>query len=99
SSTLSTLSLHDALPISLLVEAAVAGRDAIGTDIDPLAIFVSRAKTNRHDTAKLRERIRPVLASIESISQREPRQAQHLLTDIDRSEEHTSELQSLAYLV
>jgi tRNA G10 N-methylase Trm11 len=30
---------------TLLVEAALAGRDAVGHDIDPLAIFISRVKT------------------------------------------------------
>jgi tRNA G10 N-methylase Trm11 len=30
---------------TLLVEAAVAGRSAIGSDVDPLAIFVSRVKS------------------------------------------------------
>ncbi|MEH3103458.1 MAG: DNA methyltransferase [Sphingomonas phyllosphaerae] len=30
---------------TLLVEAVAAGRSAIGTDVDPLAVFVSRAKT------------------------------------------------------
>lgn len=31
---------------SLLVEAAVAGRDAIGTDVDPVAVFVSNVTTH-----------------------------------------------------
>jgi SAM-dependent methyltransferase len=34
---------------SLLVEAAVSGRHAVGTDIDPVAVFVSRVKTRRFD--------------------------------------------------
>jgi len=38
---------------SLLVEAAVAGRNAIGTDVDPLAVFVSRAKTRVYDLANI----------------------------------------------
>ena len=38
---------------SLLVEAAVAGRTAIGTDIDPVAVFVSRVKTQRRSHTAL----------------------------------------------
>ena len=33
---------------TMLVEAAVAGRNAVGTDIDPVAIFVSQVKTHRY---------------------------------------------------
>lgn len=68
---------------TLLVEAAAAGRNAIGTDIDPLAIFVSRAKTHRHNTLELRERIKPTLECINSIGDRPPRQSDYLLKDID----------------
>lgn len=32
-----------------LVEAVVTGRSAVGTDIDPLAVFVSQAKVQRYD--------------------------------------------------
>lgn len=70
---------------TLLVEAAASGRSAIGTDIDPLAVFVSRAKTHRHDMTELRERIRPVLSAIEAIADQEPFQSAHLLEDIDEA--------------
>jgi SAM-dependent methyltransferase len=36
---------------TLLVEAAALGRNSIGTDVDPLAVFVSRAKTSIIDDA------------------------------------------------
>ena len=49
---------------TVLVEACVAGRSAVGTDVDPLAIFVSKAKIQRYDltaigtvVTDLRERI------------------------------------------
>ncbi len=38
----------------MLVEAAVAGRDAVGSDLDPVAHFVSRVKTHRYDVGHLR---------------------------------------------
>ena len=34
---------------SALIEAAIAGRHAIGSDIDPLAVFISRIKTHRYN--------------------------------------------------
>jgi DNA modification methylase len=37
-----------------LVEALVAGRSALGTDVDPVAAFVARAKTRRYRGAYLR---------------------------------------------
>lgn len=36
-----------------LVEALVAGRNALGTDVDPVAAFVARAKTRRYRRADL----------------------------------------------
>lgn len=39
---------------TLLVEAAVAGRHAVGVDVDPVAAFVSQAKTTTLDNAGLR---------------------------------------------
>ena len=40
---------------TLLVSAAVEGRHAIGSDIDPVAVFVSRVKTHRFRPSHLRE--------------------------------------------
>ena len=37
----------------MLVEAAVAGRHAVGSDLDPVAVFVSRVKSYRYDTNRL----------------------------------------------
>jgi hypothetical protein len=34
---------------TLLVEGLLAGRSVVGTDVDPLAIFISSAKTTRYD--------------------------------------------------
>ena len=39
---------------TMLVEAAVAGRNAIGVDVDPVAAFVSRVKTHRYSPSRLR---------------------------------------------
>lgn len=36
-----------------MVEAAVSGRYAVGSDLDPIATFISRVKTHRYNTAYL----------------------------------------------
>ena len=38
----------------MLVEAVVAGRNAVGVDVDPVAAFVSRVKTHRHSPRGLK---------------------------------------------
>ena len=38
---------------TMLVEAAIAGRNAVGSDLDPVATFISRVKTHRYDTDRL----------------------------------------------
>lgn len=71
---------------TLLVEAAASGRNGIGTDIDPLAVFVSRVKTHRYDTEQLAKRIAPTLANVQALAGEAPRQADHLTDDIDEIE-------------
>ena len=39
---------------TMLVEAAVAGRNAVGLDVDPVAAFVSRVKTHRYSPSWLK---------------------------------------------
>jgi 23S rRNA G2445 N2-methylase RlmL len=41
---------------TLLIEAALSGRNAIGSDVDPVAAFVSRVKASPLDVARLRKR-------------------------------------------
>ena len=38
---------------SMLVEAAIAGRHAVGSDLDPVASFVAHVKTHRYDASRL----------------------------------------------
>src|SRR5688572_17612663 len=40
---------------TLLVEAVALGRDAVGTDVDPLALVVAEAKTAAYDHETLRK--------------------------------------------
>lgn len=50
---------------TLLVEAAAAGRNARGTDLDPVAVFVSRVKTRRYRMRHLRATAGRLLESLE----------------------------------
>lgn len=47
---------------TLLVEAATLGRHSVGTDVDPLAVMVSQAKTTLTDTAALEAASESLLA-------------------------------------
>jgi 16S rRNA G966 N2-methylase RsmD len=49
---------------TLLIEAAVAGRHAVGTDIDPVAVFVSKVKTNRYNVGHLTRSSRMLLKEL-----------------------------------
>ncbi|PYS47658.1 MAG: hypothetical protein DMG13_27395 [Acidobacteria bacterium] len=48
---------------SLLVEAAANGRDAIGSDLDPVAVFVSQVKVHRYNIPNLRQSATRLLES------------------------------------
>lgn len=50
---------------TLLVEAAVAGRSAVGIDVDPIATLVSAAKVHRFNATKLQASVERMLTHIE----------------------------------
>src|SRR5205823_14506094 len=95
---LSTLSLHDALPIwaaAHVLGAAghghvgVAEQDRLGRGEDGLQAAAAQPV----------ERQRRHLDRQPALDARDARQVVVMCVGVDRSEEHTSELQSLAYLV
>jgi len=49
---------------TVLIEAAVAGRDAIGSDVDPLAVFISQAKSAKYDVSSLEADLESILQSV-----------------------------------
>ena len=51
---------------TLLVEAVQSGRNSIGLDIDPVAVFASRVKTLRISLAALRKSAKKLLAELET---------------------------------
>ena len=52
---------------SLLVEALVSGRSAIGVDIDPIAVFATKVKTRVYDVTALAESCARLYSRLESI--------------------------------
>ncbi|WP_292159872.1 DNA methyltransferase [Mesorhizobium sp.] len=67
---------------TLQVEAMTLGRNSVGFDIDPLAVFVSEAKTRVHDVEKLAVRSDEILSAIKKLRELNPKNDQHLLNDI-----------------
>ena len=52
---------------SLLVEAVAAGRHAIGSDVDPIAIFVTKVKLHRYQIGRLRDSWNVLLNSLKPL--------------------------------
>lgn len=67
---------------TLLVEAAVSGRSAIGTDIDPLAVFIARVKTHRYKMPALRAAASKVLDHLEEIARPDKEYVRRQFDDI-----------------
>lgn len=49
---------------TVLVEAAVLGRHAIGTDVDPLAVFTTQVKLHNYNVGHLRKSVERILDSV-----------------------------------
>lgn len=62
-----------------LVEAIVNGREAYGTDINPVAVMIAKAKTTPIEPAKLRHEVDAVFSYLKAALQKDRGQA--LLTD------------------
>lgn len=72
-----------------IVEAFLAQRRCIGTDIDPLALLIARVKTTPLETDTLRQQLRHI---IDRANRRIETQATNLLTSIrERWDEKTTE--------
>lgn len=67
---------------TLLVEAAVSGRSAIGTDIDPLAVFITRVKTHRYKMLALHAAAEKVLDHFKEIARPESEYVRRQFDDI-----------------
>src|SRR5205814_10121786 len=94
----STLSLHDALPIC---NVTFEVRDVADLSVDEQfdVVFVFDAMHDQVDPVAVLDGIHQGLAPGGVFVMKEPHAADALEDNIDRSEEHTSELQSLRHLV
>jgi tRNA G10 N-methylase Trm11 len=67
---------------TLLVEALTLGRHAVGTDVDPLAVWVSEVKTNRYNTHKLEQDLQPLRRDLSLLAQELGSWREHAAKDI-----------------
>ena len=70
---------------TLMVEAATRGRNSIGLDVDPLAVFVSRVKTFRIHPRHLETSCKNILDVIRKRLSADPIMTTHLYRDISMS--------------
>ncbi len=78
---------------TLLLAAAAEGRRSIGTDVDPLAVFVARAKTRRLNPKRLRASWNKIRPSIEEAA-RPPEEYDRLRFDDISLDEYERTLSS-----
>ena len=71
---------------SMLVEALVAGRNAVGIDVDPVAAFVSGVKTHRYDVNRLSVSIDLLKARLTATKQTDIVYADRMFRDITEEE-------------
>jgi SAM-dependent methyltransferase len=74
---------------TLLVEAALTGRSAIGSDVDPIAAFVSRVKATPLDVGRLRKRWAQLEKRLEPLARSGADYDDLQWQDIDASEYET----------
>jgi tRNA G10 N-methylase Trm11 len=67
---------------TLLVEAAILGRHALGTDVDPVAAWVSEAKTNRYRTRQLESEVQPLRQELQLLAARPGPWREHAAKDM-----------------
>lgn len=69
-----------------MVEAAVAGRASIGTDVDPIATFVSKAKTQHYSLEVLEAASEDLLEELRGQARTAENYASLMFDDLDSSE-------------
>ena len=67
---------------TLLVEASVAGRNSIGADYDPVAVFVSRLKSHKFNAARLRNTCSALVSEISRFRRHEDEYDQRQWQDL-----------------
>lgn len=69
-----------------LVEALVAGRHAVGSDLDPVALFVTETKTHRYGAAQLRSTAAVLQRRVEKMRRSSDELLERRFVDISREE-------------
>ena len=67
---------------TLLIEAAILGRNAIGSDIDPVAVFVATVKSHRLNVSSLESSAARLLSSIRSMRRPDTEYERRMFADI-----------------
>jgi tRNA G10 N-methylase Trm11 len=70
---------------TLLVEAAVTGRNAIGTDIDPVAVFVATVKTHAYNTAQLAQSASMLMGRLRTLRRAPAEYERRMFADLSAS--------------
>ncbi|MGC2775556.1 MAG: DNA methyltransferase, partial [Bradyrhizobium sp.] len=70
---------------SLAIEAMATGRNALGTDIDPLAVAVARAKTRRYQIPSLRQHAAHLLERLERHERPEAEYEKRMFVDLSNA--------------
>ena len=75
---------------TVLVEAAVRGRNAIGTDWDPVAVFVSRIKTHKFHVGRLRTSCSKLMSALVYVERSEPEYEERQWRDLTDRQFHST---------
>jgi tRNA G10 N-methylase Trm11 len=67
---------------TLLVEAAIVSRHATGTDIDPVAVFVSKVKTHRFNTSHLSKSCDKLVSRLRALRRPKGEYVERQFTDL-----------------
>ena len=71
---------------TLLLAAATEGRHAVGTDIDPLAVFITKVKTHRFNPKHLRASWSALQPAVDNASRSSKQYEQYRFADISHDE-------------
>ncbi len=71
---------------STLVEAIIAGRHAVGSDLDPVASFITRVKTHRYNISRLSQSSRTLFSMLADLQRSEEEYLNLQFEDITRDE-------------
>ena len=81
-----------------LVEALATGRHAIGTDVDPLAVFVAGAKVRRHDAGSIDATVASLSETLQRMSEADQALWGPYTADISPGEFDTASLELSAWI-